>query len=107
MRGYENSKIPKLFELMAERRLRAKDICDATGITQGSITDWKSGRSVPSSDKLIVLANYLDVPVEYIMGTDVPEQNAMDLKIQAEAKQLSENQKADVLKYIEFIKTKD
>jgi len=107
MRGYENSKIPKLFETMEERKLRAKDVCNATGITAGSITDWKSGRSVPSSDNLVTLSNYLDVSVNYLMGTEEAKQNAMDLKIQAEAKQLSENQKADVLKYIEFIKTKD
>ena len=106
MRGYENSRIPRLFEIMAERRLRAKDICDATGITAGSITDWKSGKSVPSGERLVALANYLEVPVEYLLGTEVPKQNQYVRKIQAEITHLSDEQMADVLKYIEFIKSK-
>lgn len=106
MHGYESSKIPRLFELMEQRQIRAKDISAATGISAGSITDWKNGKSVPSGERLLALANFFDVTAEYLLGTDA-DQNAMDMKIQAEAKQLSENQKADVLKYIEFIKTKD
>ena len=105
MHGYENSKIPRLFELMAQRRIRAKDVAEATGISSGSITDWKNGKSVPSGERLLALANFFDVTAEYLLGIDKDE-NAMDLKIQAEAKQLSDEQKADVLKYIEFVKQK-
>lgn len=36
-----------------------------TGITKSTFTDWKSGRSTPKFDKLLILAKYFDVPVEY------------------------------------------
>lgn len=39
-------------------------------------------------------------------ATGISQSNFTEWK-KAEAKQLSENQKADVLKYIEFIKTKN
>lgn len=36
-----------------------------TGITKSTFTDWKSGRSTPKFDKLLILAKYFGVPVEY------------------------------------------
>ena len=36
-----------------------------TGITKSTFSDWKSGRSVPKADKLLSLAKYFDVPVDY------------------------------------------
>ena len=38
-----------------------------TGITKSTFSDWKSGRSVPKADKLLSLAKYVDVPVEYFL----------------------------------------
>jgi transcriptional regulator with XRE-family HTH domain len=105
MIGYENSKIPRLFEIMEQRKIKAKDITAAIGISSGLISDWKSGKSAPSGNRLMDLANYLNVSVEYLLGSD-SEENALDTKIQAESKQLTDDQKADVLKYIEFIKSK-
>lgn len=106
MIGYENSKIPRLFEIMEQRKIKAKDITAAIGISSGLISDWKSGKSSPSGNRLMDLANYLNVSVEYLLGSD-SEENAIDSKIQIEVKQLSDEQKADVLKYIEFVKSKN
>lgn len=44
-----------------------------TGITQSTFTDWKTGRSKPKIDKLIVLANYFDVSIEYFLGGEQKE----------------------------------
>lgn len=100
------TKYPRIFELMEKEHVTAKQLSAATGISQSNFTEWKKGRSNPKLEALIQISEFFNVPVEYLTGTETDE-NAMDLKIQAEAKQLSENQKADVLKYIEFIKTKD
>lgn len=99
------TKYPRIFELMEKEHVTAKQLSAATGISQSNFTEWKKGRSNPKLDALIQISEFFNVPVEYITGTDTDE-NAMDLKIQAEAKQLSEEQKADVLKYIEFVKQK-
>lgn len=105
MKDYSNSSVPRLFELMEERKIRATDISDATGISTSSFTDWRKGK-MPTPQKLRTLADFFEVSVEYLLGSNTDE-NTIDLKIQAESKQLSDSQKADVLKYIEFIKTKD
>ena len=105
MKDYSNSSVPRLFELMEEHKIRATDISDATGISTSSFTDWRKGK-MPTPQKLRTLADFFEVSVEYLLGSNTDE-NTIDLKIQAESKQLSDSQKADVLKYIEFIKTKD
>lgn len=38
-----------------------------TGITRSTFTYWKNGRSAPKVEKLLVLAKYFDVPVEYLI----------------------------------------
>lgn len=42
-----------------------------TGVSQSTLSDWKNGRSKPKFDKLLILAKYFGVPVEYF-AEDVP-----------------------------------
>ncbi len=68
------TKIPKLFELMKERGISSKKLSDDTKISTGNISDWKSGRSQPSLDKMRIVADYFDVSIDYLMGrTDNPD----------------------------------
>ena len=46
----------KFANLLSERGVTAYRV---------SFTDWKNGRSNPKFDKLLILAKYFDVPVEY------------------------------------------
>ena len=39
-----------------------------TGIVQATLSDWKSGKSNPKVDKLITLAKYFDVSIEYFIS---------------------------------------
>ena len=41
-----------------------------TGIAASTFTDWKNGRSVPKLDKIQLIANYFDVPIEYMLTGD-------------------------------------
>lgn len=68
--------LENLFKRISERGLNAKKLSEATGISTGNISDWKSGRSMPSAIKLDTLADYLDCSVDYLLGrTDNPEIN--------------------------------
>ncbi len=64
------TKIPKLFELMKERNVTAKKLSDDTGISSGNISDWKSGRSKPSTEKLSKIAEYFGVTTDYLLGKE-------------------------------------
>lgn len=68
--------LENLFRRISEQGLNAKKLSEATGISNGNISDWKSGRSMPSATALDVLANYLDCSVDYLLGrTDNPDVN--------------------------------
>ena len=51
--------------LRDERGLTDYRVSVDTGITKSTFTDWKTGRSKPKLDKLLILAKYFGVPVEY------------------------------------------
>lgn len=68
--------LDNLFKQISIKGLNAKKVSEATGISTGNISDWKSGRSMPSAVKLDILADYLDCSVDYLLGrTDNPEVN--------------------------------
>lgn len=47
-----------------------------TGISTGNISDWKSGRSMPSAVNLDILADCLDCSVDYLLRrTNNPKLN--------------------------------
>ena len=57
----------EIFEkLIKEKGLTAYKVSQATGIGRSTFTDWKNGRSIPGTDKLIKIAEYLEVSVEYL-----------------------------------------
>lgn len=39
-----------------------------TGIPTSTLSDWKTGRSTPKLDKLIKIADYLDMNLEELIG---------------------------------------
>ena len=93
---------------MAERGFTAKKIADATGISTGNISDWKSGRSSPSVLKLEQIADFLDCSIDYLVGrTDHPEPNSKirdeDQELLAAVHQLDARDQGKVLGYAESL----
>ena len=98
------TKVPRIFELMEENHVSAKQLSLATGISQSNFTEWKKGRSNPKLEALKQISEFFNVPVEYLTGQDGAPGD-LDLKLKAELQQLTDEQKQDVLKYIRFLKS--
>ena len=69
-------------DLMAQHGTRKVDLAEAIGASAGNICDWFSGRSQPKLEKLIKIADYYGVSLDYIAGRNVvcvtnPEDIAM------------------------------
>lgn len=69
-------------EILKRKNLRKSDISKATGIAHSCFTDWAHGRYTPKRDKLYKIAEYLDVPVSYLIddSLDVTELFDEDFK---------------------------
>ena len=46
------------------------EVAKQTGISTSTLTNWKYGRYKPKFDKLLILAKYFGVPVEYFAEDD-------------------------------------
>ena len=58
-------------KLLDEKGLKNADISRATGIANMTLSDWKNGKSTPKQDKLMKIADYFGVSLNYLMtGSD-------------------------------------
>lgn len=53
--------------LLKEKEVNSYNVSKATGIHQATLSDWKTGRSSPKTDKLYLLAKYFGVSMEYFV----------------------------------------
>lgn len=60
----------KLEKLLSDSKLSAYRLSKATGIAASTFSDWKTGKSYPKTDKLIILSNYFMVPLEYFFDEE-------------------------------------
>lgn len=54
--------------LLQEKGLKAADVSRATGIKSPVFSEWKKGKSKPNTEKMIKIANFLGVTVNYLMA---------------------------------------
>lgn len=61
----------KFAMLLEETHKTASQVSRDTGIAENIFSYWKSGRSKPKVDKLLILAKYFGVPLEtFIEGAE-------------------------------------
>ena len=56
--------------LLEKYGITAYKVAKETGISTATLTSWKYGRYNPKFDKLMILAKYFGVPVEYFAEDD-------------------------------------
>ncbi len=56
--------------LMMSHGMKKVDFAKAVGVSSGNLSDWSNGRSQPSVDKLIKIADYFNVSLDYLVGRD-------------------------------------
>lgn len=77
----------KIFALLSEKGISQKDFSIATGIPQSTISDWRKKNTNPSSDKILVICEVLDI-TPYELLSNVREEGMrakkMDYRIVVE-----------------------
>ena len=56
--------------LLKERGTTVYRVSKATGIAGSTFTDWKNGRSVPKADKMKLIADYFEVSLDSLLGSE-------------------------------------
>ena len=60
----------KFEKLLAEKNVTAYQVSQATGIASATLSEWKKGTYTPKADKLLKLAEYFGVSIEYFLKED-------------------------------------
>lgn len=65
--GVDNDKpqYEKFAQLLQERNITAYRVSKETGITQTTLSDWKTGRAAPKASTLQKIAKYFDVSLDW------------------------------------------
>lgn len=50
-------------------------VAQDTGIAASTLSDWKNGLYVPKVDKLMLIAKYFEVPIEYFLTDETGEKD--------------------------------
>jgi transcriptional regulator with XRE-family HTH domain len=75
----EHIKLDKnLTELLAESGLSSAEVAQAIGVSPASITQYRKGETQPSLNKLVALANELDVSLDYLVLGEGDEAEEID-----------------------------
>ena len=63
----------RLRAVREEKGIKQLELAKAMGVSQGTISSWESGITLPRGIRLSKLASVLDVSVDYLLGrTDTP-----------------------------------
>ena len=58
----------RLKELRKEKGIFQQDIAKLVGTTKMAVSHWEKGHSEPSIAQLIILAEFFDVSVDFLIG---------------------------------------
>lgn len=64
----------RLKQLRQERNLTQKQIGEAVGLSSITVSGWEIGKSLPDAQTLPILADFLDVSIDFLLGReDLPQ----------------------------------
>lgn len=105
----------RIEHLIESRGMTKKAFCENLGISTGNFGDWKRGKTTPSTNKLIEIAGYFEVSLDWlIVGKGSPSQGVMELREsygindtpeaaeQIRASSLTDDEKVFIREYLEF-----
>ena len=58
----------RIFEKLKELDMSQKEFSEATGISQSTISEWKSKGTNPTSEKIMIICKVLDVSPEWLLS---------------------------------------
>lgn len=77
-----------------------------TGISVNTIYTWTNKGASPALDKLVPIADFLNVSLDELAGRVPPQHTEQEVQLLNMFKKLPDTQKQEVLNYVDFILSK-
>ena len=113
----------RIFKILKDKNISQNAFAQQIGLASSTISDWKTKKTNPSSDKIMDICIALNItPEQLLTGKDIdddifttkvnenssnPEFSKSDIKILKEIHELKETQRKRLIKYIEVLKQLD
>ena len=78
-------------KILKQKKLSSYKVAKEAGVTQTSLSNWKNGKSVPSTTTLQKIADYLGVTVDYLMNGEETDNKALNEKNERDIRQAIED----------------
>lgn len=98
-----------LSNIMLNKGISAYRMHKDTGIPEATIGRWRNGVSTPSQDNLRLIADYLNVSTDYLLGKeqkekpDIPEDIKRDIEMAIEQmRKMPEEKRKEILSFIDY-----
>ncbi|WP_211749055.1 helix-turn-helix transcriptional regulator [Paenibacillus sp. Marseille-Q4541] len=100
----------RIEQLILKRGMTKKAFCEELKISTGNLGDWKRGKSTPSTAKLIEIASFFQVSLDWIIlgrtREEIKEQRALyktgNCELDWDVDDLTAEEQAFIKEYIEF-----
>lgn len=68
-------------KIKESKNVKDRDVAKATGIDPATFSHWKKGLYTPREDKLIKIADYLNISIDELKGTSPNKLNSLFAEI--------------------------
>lgn len=92
----------KLRQARKNCRLTQKELAEAVGAKHNSISNWENGQNQPDAEIIRRLCHALKVEPNYFFDDAAEETSALEFALYGEVRQLTEEDKQDVLEFARF-----
>ncbi len=84
-------------QLLQSRGISSYKVAKDTGVSQTALSNWRSGKSLPTAKTLQKLADYFGVTIDYLMGTGQQEEYYLNRETAAIAQDIFGNRELRLL----------
>ena len=70
----------RISAILEEKNIKQKDLASALGITANTVSYFISGARTPNTEQIILIANFLNVSTDYLLGTAKAKTTDIELK---------------------------
>lgn len=100
---YNNPFAVRLRELIEEKDVKHREVAENIGVTRQTVGQYADGTTLPTLDKLLKMADYFDVPLDYMAGTGKVKSKNSDITAACDYLGLSEKAVAAMKAEIDLI----
>ena len=65
----------RLKQLRIKKNIKQQDLAKALNITKQSVSNWENGKRLPNIEILILLADFYNCSLDYLVGRELKEDN--------------------------------